>query len=74
MSFPLRDDGLRLAEIGPRAAKLCYQSGCPADSICTSSCAAVVPDAKFLDAAAQEIFREYWEQHQSFLKMGKSDA
>ncbi len=50
----------RLSQIGIRAARLCYADGCPADNICVGSCAVVVPASKYLTAAAEEIFAEYW--------------
>lgn len=53
----------RLAEIGRRAARLCYAEGKGCDSICLGSCAAVVPMDKYLIEAADQVFTEYWDNH-----------
>lgn len=56
----------RLNQIGPLAAKLCYAANCPADNICIGYCAAVVPEGKYLEAAASQIFDQYWKAHREY--------
>lgn len=56
-------DKQRLSEIGIRAARLCFASGCPADNVCVTSCAAVCPGIEYLKAASDAVFSEYWANH-----------
>jgi hypothetical protein len=61
-------EGERLSRIGQLAAVLCYADRCPADNICIGSCAAVVPETKYLKQAAEQVFREYWASRPAALR------